>query len=158
MAEEKIRIDIEAQDSASKTLDKVADKATDLEKLSPEVQVGADTTDATKGLDDVEGQADELDGRDVTIALEAKVSDLKGQLAEAEAALDQVRNKAEDAGKATEDIGGHAQRGSVNVVNATRDMTGPLGEASTFVGDFGDAFGAAAETAVAKLGLVGTKA
>ena len=158
MAEEKIRIDIEAQDSASKTLDKVADKAEELEKASPTVDVDADTKAATKSLDQVDAQAKELDQRDVTIALEAKVSDLKGQLAEAEAALDQVREKADQAGKATEDIGGRAERGSVNVVNATRDMTGPLGEASSMVGDFGDSFGAAAETAVAKLGLVGTKA
>ena len=48
---EQIRIDLTAQDNASRVIDKVADAAEDLEKLDPEVEV---TADASRAEADVE--------------------------------------------------------------------------------------------------------
>jgi hypothetical protein len=121
VAREEIRIDLTTNDDASQDIDDVADAADDLERMSPEVTVTAETGPAV-------------------------------------ADMDKLEDAAQRAARAAEDVGDGAQRGSVNAVNATRDMTGPLGEVSSQIGDMGESFAAMAEVGVAKLGLVGTKA
>ena len=64
MADEQIRIDIEAEDSASKVLEQVADDAAELEKLTPEITVSADTDAATRGIEDVTDAAQTLSRQD----------------------------------------------------------------------------------------------
>src|SRR5262245_45184133 len=60
MAREKIQVDLEAQDNASKKIDSVADKAEQLEKLDPTVKVGVDTSKATEALGSFADEANAL--------------------------------------------------------------------------------------------------
>jgi hypothetical protein len=134
---EKIQIQIDAKDDASKQLDHVADQAEKLEKLNPEVEVGADTREADRKLEDVTEQAKELSDRDVEIVLKARVDDLTGQLNKAKGDLDAVQDKAHQTERAVEDIG---RKGATPSVNAIGDMTGPLGEASSKANELGQVF------------------
>jgi len=152
---EQIRIDIEAEDKASKVLEDVADDAADLEKLTPELEVTADTTDADRGIKDVSDDASALSKQDTEILLKAKIDDAKAALKTLRDDLDdtgkRARDTATDLDKVGNDGGGLNTRG-----NAIADLTGPLGDASGAASDFAgvfDGIGDIAEDVAGKVGL-----
>ena len=155
MADEQIRIDVTAEDDASKVLEGVADEAEKLERLEPKVEVSADTAKAEAGIEDVTAAARELSRQDTEIVLRARVDDAKGALASFRAELDQTGEKAEETARKLDrvgdDGGGLKTRG-----NAIADLTGPLGEASSAASDFAgvfDGIGDIAEDVAGKVGL-----
>jgi hypothetical protein len=156
MATEQIRVDLTAKDDASKTIDKVADKAEDLEKLSPEVEVSADTDKAARGIDDVADAARALSRVDAEIVLRAKIDPARGELKALQAELEQTGDKAVATAKQLDRVDGPEGGGRLSTRgNAIADLTGPLGEASSAASDFAgvfDGLGDIAEDVAAKLG------
>lgn len=188
MADEQIRIDITAEDDASKVLDKVADDAekleklspeidvtadTDsaesaladvgdeakkLEKLSPEVDVTADTSSAESALADVRSDAEALSRQDTEIILRARIDDAKGALKALRDDLDQTGEKAEDTAKKLDRIDGDGGGGISSRGNAIADLTGPLGEASSAASDFAGVFEGLGDIAGDVVGKLGGSA
>ena len=151
----KIQIDITARDTASDKLDAVADEAAKLEKLSPEVAVGADTSAAESGLRDVADAAGRLSHDDTELVIRAQIDQAKGQLRELETALKNTGEQADTTNRKLDDTTGAAGPGNLRG-NAIADLTGPLGDASSAASDFAgvfDGLGDAAEAAAGKLGL-----
>lgn len=148
MASEQVNVDLTATDKgASKAVDKLADKVDDLERHPAEVDLEADGTDLRREVDKAEESLQRLDKADVEVALRAKIDGLKRDLKEAEGDLEHLADKADDTGKHVEGLGGEQR------VSAIRDLTGPLGDVSTQVGDFGDSFAAAGLQIESSLGL-----
>jgi hypothetical protein len=155
VADEQIRIDVTATDDASPALEDVADRLDALEGRDTTVDVAADTGAAAAGLEQVDAAAADLEGRDtalvvtadataaaaaledtdaaareladrdVEIVLEAKVKNLKGQLAGAEADLDRLRRTADRTEESVRDVG---DSGGI-AGNSMADLAGPLGDA-----------------------------
>lgn len=155
MADEQIRIDITAEDDASRVVDKVADKVEDLERQSPtELEVTADTDQAERGIKDVADDAEALSRQDTEILLRAKIDDAKAGLKALRDDLDQTGDAADTTARRLDDVdrgGGSNLRGQ-----AIADLTGPLGEASSAASDFAgvfDGIGDIAEAAAAKVGI-----
>ena len=155
---EQVRIDLIAEDKASDVIDDVADAVDDLQRLEPEVQVGADTADAIHGLADVKSEAAELDGTDSTITA-TLTNQVSGPLADIFADLDKLQTRAKEAGDKLNDVGreaGGPSGGPRLAGNAVADLTGPLGDASGAASDFGgvmDGVSDIAEKTAIKLGL-----
>lgn len=156
MPDEQIRIDVTAEDDASKVLEAVADDAEALEKLTPEVQVGADTDTALRGIRDVADEARELSGKDVEILLRAKIDDAKAGLKALKDDLNQVDDKARDTGQQLDRMGGDG--GLRTRGNAIADLTGPLGDASGAASDFAGVFDGLGDIAEDIAGKVGVSA
>ena len=155
MADEKIQIDISAKDDASKKLDEVADTAADLEKLSPEVAVTADTAGATGDIAAVGDAAGRLSHDDTVLVIKAQIDQAKGELRSLEDQLKQTGEQADTTNRKLDDTTGTAGPGNLRG-NAISDLTGPLGDASGAASDFAgvfDGLGDAAEAAAGKLGL-----
>lgn len=155
MADEQIRIDVTAEDDASKVLERVADDAEQLEKLTPEIPVTADTSDAQSAIKDLSSDVDALSRKDAEILLRARVDDAKGQLKALRDDLDQTgdqaRRTSDELDKVGSGGGGLKTRG-----NAIADLTGPLGGASSAASDFAgvfDGIGDIAEDVAGKVGL-----
>jgi type II secretory pathway pseudopilin PulG len=153
--DEQIRIDITAEDDASKVLEDVADDAAELEKLSPEIDVSADTDAATAGIRDVVDAAQTLSKQDTEIVLRARIDDAKGQLKDLRSDLEQTGDKAEDTARRLDKVGGDTGGGIQSRGNAIADLTGPLGEASSAASDFAgvmDGLGDLVGDAASKMG------
>ena len=90
MTDKQIRIDITSRDDASGTLDEVADAAEAVEKLSPEVDVTADTGAAQSDLDSVDRLVDALDARAAEVDVTADTSSATSGLDDVESAADAV--------------------------------------------------------------------
>jgi hypothetical protein len=152
--DEQIRIDLEAKDNASATIDDVADVAADLEKLSPEIEVTADAGAARSDIAAVSDDAAALSAQDAEIVLRAKVDAAKADLAGLQAELKTTGERAEDTNRQLDRIGGDT--GGISTRgNAIADLTGPLGEASGAASDFAgvfDGLGDIASDAASKLG------
>ena len=154
MADEQIRIDIVAEDDASKVIDDVAEDAENLEKLTPEVTVTADTDQAERGIKDVSEDADALARKDAEILLRAKIDDAKAALKSIRDDLDQTGDRARDTAQDLDKIGGGGDLKTRG--NAIADLTGPLGDASGAASDFAgvfDGIGDIAEDVAGKVGL-----
>jgi len=140
----KIQIDITATDKASDKIDDVADAAADLEKLSPELEVTADTGGAVGDIKAVGDAADTLSRADTELVIRAKIDQAKGELKALQAELGDTADKADDTAKHLDKIdsgGGTGLRG-----NAISDLTGPLGDASSAASDFGGVFDGLGDT------------
>ncbi len=155
MADEQIRIDITADDDASKVLEDVADEAEQLEDLTPEIVVAADTDTAKAGIADVTAAAETLSRQDTEIVLRARIDDAKGALKALRDDLDQTGEKAETTARQLDRVGGDGGGGLQTRGNAIADLTGPLGEASSAASDFAgvfDGLGDIASDVASKLG------
>ena len=153
MADKQVRIDLIANDKASRVIEDVADEAKDLEQLEPEVEVTADVDKAERDIEEIGDDLAELKRRDTEIELTGKISNLKAQLEDAEGALKKVRDQAEVTERAVDDIG--QAQGPRLAGNTVADLTGPLGEASGMASDVGgvfDGLGDSAEAAWIKMG------
>jgi len=158
---EQVRIDLVADDKASKTIDHVADAVEDLEHADPAVTISADDNASTAladvadaaaelgktdptvtiGVDDnasgtiadVRADAAELAARDTEIVLQARVDAAKADLAALRSELEQTGDKAQETARQLDkvDSGG----GSNLRGNAIADLTGPLGDASDGISD-----------------------
>jgi hypothetical protein len=187
VADEQIRIDVVAEDDASKVLDKVADEAeklerlspeipvtadTDaadraladvadeakrLERLSPEIPVTADTSSADSALADVKSEAAALSRQDTEIVLRARIDDAKGALKALRDDLDQTADRADDTAKRLDRIDGGGE-GISSRGNAIADLTGPLGEASSAASDFAGVFEGLGDIAGDVVGKLGGSA
>ena len=155
--DEQIRIDVTAQDDASQVLDDVAESAEQLEKLTPEIAVGADTDAAKRGIEEVTDAAKELSRQDTEILLRARIDDAKGALKALRDDLDQTgdqaRRTADDLDRVGSGGGGLSTRG-----NAIADLTGPLGDASGAASDFAGVFDGLGDIADDVAGKVGVSA
>lgn len=147
MADEDLELRISADDDASKVLEDIAEQAEDLEDRDVELEVDVDDRKAVRSLDDLEGTAKDIAGQDWIVDFKADVDQAKRDAAQLEQQLRQTGEAGDTAGDKVAGVGG-SQR-----VNAIRDLTGPLGEVSTQVGDFGDSFIAAGETIGQQMGL-----
>lgn len=186
MADEQIRIDVTARDDASSTLEDVADEARELEDLTPEVTVDADTAGADRKLEDVADAARELERQtpeltvtadvdqaergirdvredverlsreDTEILLRAKIDDARGQLKTLRTDLEQTGDKAQDTARQMDRLGGDG--GLQTRGNAIADLTGPLGDASGAASDFAGVFDGLGDIAEDVAGKVGLNA
>jgi hypothetical protein len=147
VADEDLELRISADDDASKVLEDIAEQAEDLEDRDVELEVDVDDRKAVRSLDDLEGTAKDIAGQDWIVDFKADVDQAKRDAAQLEQQLRQTGEAGDTAGDKVAGVGG-SQR-----VNAIRDLTGPLGEVSTQVGDFGDSFIAAGETIGQQMGL-----
>lgn len=163
---EQVRIDLEAKDNASKTIDHVADAVDDLEHADPEITIGA-TDDASRLIGKVADAAGELDKADpeITIAAQdhasAAIADVRADAAElgrvdtelvlkarvdaAKADLKSLRDDLEQTGDRADDTARQLDKvdsggGSGLRGNAIADLTGPLGSASSAASDFAGVF------------------
>lgn len=140
----KIQIDITARDEATDKLEDVAAEADKLEKLSPEVEVTADTAAATTDIADVADAAGRLSHDDTVLVIKAKIDQAKGDLKALQTELDQTGDKAVETTAKLDKVdggGGTGLRG-----NAISDLTGPLGDASSAASDFGGVMDGLADT------------
>lgn len=96
---EQVRIDLEARDNASDKIEDVADAAERLERLDPEVEVGADTAKAEQAIDALATDARELSRVDAEIVARAKVDDARAELKQLQ------REMAETADTARRELG-----------------------------------------------------
>lgn len=147
MADEKIRIDLEAQDNASAKIDAVADAAEAVEKVDPTVDVEADTRRALADLDAADAAAKELAARDVEIALEAKVGDLRQQLKTAEGDLDRFRASAGSAAGGMDRLTESGDQSRSVMANLVGNSAQDLGAVGGAAGSAGVALGQFAEYA-----------
>jgi hypothetical protein len=136
----KIQIDITARDEASDKLEDVAAAAADVEKLAPEVEVGADTDAAKADLKTVADAAGRLSKDDTVLVIKAQIDQAKGELRDLQNRLADVDDAAANTGNkiGTEiDEGTGKAKGAVhsmagNVIGDSAAMAtgfGPLGEA-----------------------------
>ena len=157
MADEQIRIDVTATDDASKVLEDVATEAEKLERLTPEVKVGADTESAQRDVEALGEDVEALGRKDTEILLRARIDDAKGALKALRDDLDQTGEKAETTARQLDrvgsDDGGMRTRG-----NAIADLTGPLGDASGAASDFAGVFDGIGDIADDVAGKVGISA
>ena len=146
---EQVNLDLTATDKgASKAVDKLADKVEDLEHASPaEVELTADGSDLNREVVKAADRLEDLAKRDVEVALRAKIDALQRELKQAEGDLAHLADKADDTAKHVDGIGGEQR------VSAIRDLSGPLGDVSTNVGDMGDAFVSAGSQVESAMGL-----
>lgn len=77
---EQVRIDIVAEDKASKPIDKVADKVDDLEHAKPKVTVDADTKSAERDMADLLAKADKLSAAPATLLLKSNASTISADI------------------------------------------------------------------------------
>ena len=133
---EQVRIDLVAKDDASKTIDKVADKAEDLEKLDPEIEVTADTSKAVSEVDQLISELRGLSKADQEIVLKARSDAARAELQALQSELKQTGEKAEDTVRQLDRIDQGGTPGGGARGNAIADLTGPLGGASSAAGDF----------------------
>lgn len=158
---EQVRIDLVAKDDASKVIDKVADKAEDLEKLSPEIEITADGDAAAAGIREVADAAEALSKRDAEIVLRARIDAAKGDLKALRDDLDQTSDQARRTDADLQKVGGGDTGGLKTRGNAIADLTGPLGEASGAASDFAgvfDGLGDIVEDAAGKMGASAAQA
>jgi hypothetical protein len=87
---EQVRIDITAEDKASKTIDDVAAKVDDLESAKPEIPVTADTSQAASDIDSVLAKADRLSADPATLLLTTNAAKIAGQIADLILDLDRL--------------------------------------------------------------------
>jgi hypothetical protein len=156
---ERVDIDLTAKDDASKTIDKVADKAEDLEKLSPEVDVTADTSQAQRAVTDVREEVQALTRADAEILLRAKVDAARAELKSLQTELKETTDAAETtnrqladtgAGPAADDVGRLADesgRARSAMANMTGNVAGELGAISGAGGIAAQSLGELAEAA-----------
>jgi hypothetical protein len=142
---ERIDLNISATDNASDTLEDVAELVDELEKASPEIDVGADTASADADLKETKELADQLTKADAEIVIKAKIdqakADLKDLQAELKATGDTAAAEGDRAGDSMSDFGedtGKAQdavHGLAGEAVAELPTIGPaLGPASEAVG------------------------
>jgi hypothetical protein len=152
--DEQVRIDLVAEDHASKTIEDVADEVADLERADAEVTITAED-DASSKIADVADDARALSAVDAELVLRARVDAAKGELAALRADLQQTGERAEDTARQLDRVGGDPGGGIKTRGNAVADLTGPLGDASgaasNFAGVF-DGLGDVAEDVATKLG------
>lgn len=149
----KIQIDITARDTASDQIEDVAGAAGDLEKLTPEVTVTADTAGAKSDIGAVSEAADTLSRADTELVIRAKIDQAKGELKALQTELDATGDKARDTSEKLDKVdggGGSGLRG-----NAIADLTGPLGDASGAASDFAGVFDGLGDTIEAAAGKLG---
>lgn len=159
MADEQIRIDITAEDDASRKVDDVADKVDDLERRSPaevELEVTADTRQAERAIEDVTDDAERLSRQDTEILLRARIDDAKAGLKSLRDDLGQTADKARDTDRELGKLGGDG--GLQTRGNAIADLTGPLGDASGAASDFAGVFDGLGDIAGDVAGKVGLSA
>ena len=148
---EQVRIDLTANDDASKTIDDVADAADKLERKAPEVDVKADTSNADKGLGEVDATATRLDKNDVVIAIRAQIDDLKTQAKEAQTTLDALDEPVtipvtvNETGDGFDGVRTKVQGLTEDTGKAQETMHGFIGNAVSEIPGLGAAFGPAAE-------------
>lgn len=156
MANEQVRIDLTANDQASRVIDDVAEDVERLERADPEIEITADdkataeiadvadaaealtragaeveiTADdnATDDIRDVADTADALTRADHELILTAKIADAKAELATLRADLDRTGDAADDTKRQMDRIGDSNGPGLAG--NSVADLTGPLGDAS----------------------------
>jgi len=145
VAEKQVRIDLVANDKASDKVRDVADEVEALEDLTPEVEVTADTTDASRALDALETDTEALTRADQEVVLKGKVSDAQAALKALRTDLEQTGKEAQRAEHAVDDIG--RAQGPRLAGNTVADLTGPLGEASGVASDLGGVFDGLGDTA-----------
>ena len=149
---EQVRVDITADDKASRKLDDVADLVETLEKADVEIPVDANTRDATRALGDVEADARKLTDADRSIVIKAKMDDLRGELRQIGEQADQTARKLDDV-----NTGGGRGTGLPRA-QAISDLTGPLGEVSTTASDLSGVFDGLGDTFEAAADRVGLDA
>lgn len=130
-------VTVTADDKASGDLEKVADAAAELERADPEVHVTADD-DASRVLKDVSDEARELSRQDTELVLRARIDDARGQLKALRTDLEQTADKADDTTRHMDRIGD--SRGPGLAGTAVSDLTGPLGDVSGAASDIAGVF------------------
>jgi hypothetical protein len=147
-----LRARITAQDDASKVIDKIADKADDLEKKTVKIPVDVDAKEAIDDLDKVADKAGQVDGAtarveatadtgDAEASLETvagDVDDLDGANAEVEATAD-----ADDAIDSLEEVAGDVE--DLDGTTAEVEVTADTAEAESSIGGLGDLIAEAGE-------------
>lgn len=81
MADEQVRIDVIAEDKASKVLDAVADKVEDLEAAKVDIPVEADTKPAERDVGDLLKKVEKLAADPATILLTSNATQIAGDMA-----------------------------------------------------------------------------
>lgn len=141
MADRQVRVDLVARDRASPVIEDVADAAGDLEQLTPEIEIGADTSAAETAIADVAEAAERAAREDREIVIRARIDDLKGELRTLQTELDQTGEKADQTARQLDRVDGPGAGGGAGLRgNAIADLTGPLGEASGAASDFAGVF------------------
>lgn len=136
LAKLKVEVGLEADGStAERIIAEVQAKVDALDGSTPKVDLSVDAGTAESDLAEVADKVDELDGRKATIRVEVDEDSVR----KVKSDVDDVKTKADNA--------------KTSSVSAVRDITGPLGEASSNVGDFGDSFVALGETIGTQMGL-----
>ena len=149
-------VDVSADDKASPTLDKVTDAAEAIDRLSPEVQIGADADAANRAIADVRGDAEALARADHELVLKARVDAARAELKTLRGDLDQTAEKAEATNRALDRVD---RGGGSNLRgNAIADLTGPLGDASSAASDFAGVFDGLGDISESVAGKVGVSA
>ena len=82
MAGNEVRFDVVASDKASKILDDVADKAEQVEKLDPTVDVAADTRAADHSVEGFADQLDKLTGADQIVVMALRAAAAQSELSD----------------------------------------------------------------------------
>ena len=153
---EQVRVDLVAEDKASKDIDKVADKVEDLEDAKVEIPVTADTDQAERAIEGLSDEAMALSRADAQIVLRAKIDQASAELKALRDDLEQTSDKARDTATQLDKVDGPGTGGGIGTRgNAIADLAGPLGEAegaaSTFAGVF-EGLGDIAGDVTTKLG------
>lgn len=178
MAED-INLNISAKDDASKTIDKVADKAGTLDGTSATVDITADDN-ATEVIDESQTKLEELDGEQATVETDAddnasdtletvqgEVDDLDGTTATVDAEADdnasdtlaEIQGAADDLDGLSPEITPTVDDSAVDDLQAieaeAENLDGLSPEITPQVDSSGvEAFGTAAETATGQTGLL----
>lgn len=154
MADEKIRVDIESHYDDGDAKDALKD-AEKIDKATPTLEVGADTSDADAKVGAIADEAERLTSRDWITKILTDTGAAKSDLQALEGELDQTREHAERANTELDRTTGGGE-GSKLRGNAIADLTGPLGDASGAASDFAgvfDGLGDTVEAFASKAGL-----
>ncbi len=132
MADERIGIDLEATDDASKVIDHVADKVDDLAATPAVVDVEADTGAATGDLAQLSDQIDRLDASTATVDVDAT-----------------------PATSAMHSIGSSAEQGVAAATDALSNLGGPVGDAAGQIGGMASGLAALGPAGIIAGGALG---
>jgi hypothetical protein len=133
VADEQVRIDLEANDRASRKIADVAADVADLEAADPTVTIDA-RDNASADVADVAAEVRELTALDAEVILKARVDAAKADLAALRGDLKQTQEAAERTNREMDRLGGEggiSSRGS-----AIAALTRPRGEAAGAASDF----------------------
>jgi len=132
VADERIGIDLEATDDASKVIDRVADKVDDLATDPAVVDVTADTSAASSDLVELGDQVDRLDARTATVDVDAT-----------------------PATTAMHSIGSSAEQGVAAATDALSNLGGPVGDAAGQIGGMASGLAALGPAGIIAGGAIG---